>query len=77
MKQVSLIAFIGCAIVILLRIFGFISQLQWITSEYFGEYSRNLLFDSAAYQIATAILGIAAWCLIGSFFFVLYKKQPK
>jgi hypothetical protein len=77
MKKASLIATIGCALVILWRVVNFITIIQWVTSEWYNEYNHSGPFHSAFYQITASMLGIIAWCLIGYFFLTLYKKQPK
>lgn len=76
MKKVSLIATIGCGVILFLRVFGFIRTIQWVSSDSFDEYSRSF-FNGAFFNIASGLLGICAWALIGWFFLTLYKKQPK
>ena len=78
MKKVSLCALIACALILLLRISGLITYIQYITSDYYQVPTwENSFLLSTSYQIFSGIVGIICWILIGSFFFVLYKKQPK
>ena len=76
MKKVSLCALIACALIVLLSILGLIQYVQYINSYQVPIWADSFL-HSAIYQIFSGIVDIICWILIGSFFFVLYKKQPK
>lgn len=69
MKNVSLIAFIGCIFVILMRILSLVGTIQWVNSDFFE--------GSVSSYLARPLLGIVGWCLIAFFFYSLYKNVRK